>query len=89
MVEADSQWLAVTIPHNSKRGEQNDKGKKTGTAQENRRKGQVQPLKTSKQGEKMLTFIGFLLCIALIAAFATLVEICGDHIEDFIKGKLK
>jgi len=37
----------------------------------------------------MLTFIGFLLCIGLIAAFYTVVEICGDHVDDFIKGKLK
>jgi hypothetical protein len=42
-----------------------------------------------KQGEKMLTFIGFLLCIGLIAAFYSVVEICGDHVEDFIKGRLK
>lgn len=37
----------------------------------------------------MLTFIGLLLFIGLIGAVSAVVEICGDHIEEFIKGKIK
>jgi hypothetical protein len=37
----------------------------------------------------MLTFVGFLLFIGFIGVFSAVVEICGDHIEDWWKGKLK
>jgi len=36
----------------------------------------------------MLTFIGLLLFIGFIGVSSAVVEICGDHIEEFIKGKL-
>jgi len=37
----------------------------------------------------MLTFIGLLLFIGFIWVSSAVVEICGDHIEDWFKGKLK
>ena len=37
----------------------------------------------------MLNFIALLFVIALVGAFSTLVELCGDHLEDWWKGKLK
>jgi hypothetical protein len=37
----------------------------------------------------MITFIGFLMFIGLICAISAVADICGDHIEDWWKGKLK
>lgn len=37
----------------------------------------------------MITFIGFLLFIGFIGVSSAVVEICGDHVEEFIRGKLK
>jgi hypothetical protein len=37
----------------------------------------------------MFNFIALLLVIALTGVFSTLVELCGDHLENWIKGKLK
>jgi hypothetical protein len=37
----------------------------------------------------MTELIAILLFIALIGAINTVAEVCGDHIEDWWKGKLK
>lgn len=37
----------------------------------------------------MIHFIGLLFIIGLIGAVSAVADICGDHIGDFIKGKLK
>jgi len=37
----------------------------------------------------MFNFIALLLVIAIVGAFYAVVELCGDHLEDWIKGKLK
>jgi len=37
----------------------------------------------------MLNFIALLLAIAIVGVFSTLVELCGDHLEDWCRGKLK
>ena len=37
----------------------------------------------------MIHFIALLFIIGLIGAISAVAEICGDHVEDWFKGKLK
>jgi hypothetical protein len=37
----------------------------------------------------MMEFVALLMFIGLIGAISAVADICGDHIEEFIRGKLK